>query len=123
MPRLWDFVADFFRSRACAMHYAAGRVLALLPDAARTSVQTWFRDVASAIGPVSGGFSAAHAGTIGIEHAQDEALSAMALGERLRGPGHLTAYADVFPIDYATPSLATSISARSMTTSSVDWRV
>jgi DNA-binding PucR family transcriptional regulator len=102
MPRLWEVMADFFGTRACAMQYVAGRVLALLPQAALTRWETWFGHLAASVGPVSGGLSAAYTGEAGIEHAQDEALSALLLGERLRGPGHLTAYADVFPLDYAT---------------------
>jgi hypothetical protein len=102
MPRLWDAMADFFGSRACAMQYVAGRVLALLPQVSVTPWETWFGHLAATVGPVSGGVSAAYSGEAGIEHAQDEAVSALQLGERLRGPGYLTAYGDVFPLDYAT---------------------
>ena len=101
MPRLWEVVAEFLVDRACAMQYFAGRVQALVPQAAQMRWEIWFGHMTALIGPMSGGFSAAHAGSAGIQRAQDEALSALVLGERLRGPGHLTAYGDVFPLDYA----------------------
>jgi hypothetical protein len=102
MPRLWEAVTDFLAAKACAMHYAAGRVLALVPEGAAARWETWYGHLTGAVGPISGGVSAAYSGSVGLAHAQDEALSALTLGERLRGPGHLTAYGDVFPLDYAT---------------------
>ena len=102
MPRLWEAVTDFFAARACAMHYAAGRVLALVPEGTAARWETWYGHLTGTVGPVSGGVSAAYTGKAGLVHAQDEAISALTLGERLRGPGFLTAYGDVFPLDYAT---------------------
>jgi sugar diacid utilization regulator len=102
MPRLWEAVTDFLAAKACAMHYVSGRVLALVPEMASGHWETWYRHLTGAAGPVSGGVSAAYIGCAGLSFAQDEALSALNLGERLHGPGHLTAYGDVFLLDYAT---------------------
>ena len=68
------------------------------------------------IGPISGGVSAAYTGKACLEHAQDEAISALTLGERLRGPGFLTAYGDVLPLDYATRTWWKTITCATSTT-------
>jgi len=101
MPLLWEAVTDFLATRACAMHYSSGRVLALIPEIASGRWENWHRHLTGTVGPVSGGVSAAYTSRAGLESAQDEAISALNLGERLRGPGHLTAYGDVFVLDYA----------------------
>src|SRR5207244_7248367 len=53
------------------------------------------------VGPVSGGFSSTHAGPAGLAQAVSEAVCALQVGDRVRGPGRLTAYGDIFLLDYA----------------------
>ena len=83
-------------------------MLAVVPVASVTGhvdvaarVENWHRLLASQIGPVSAGRSATHAGQAGVNQGRKEALRALTLGERLRGPGRITAYGDVFALDYA----------------------
>jgi DNA-binding PucR family transcriptional regulator len=107
MPALWDVVSDDLSAQSCAMHYKTGRILALVPvdpNAAGSEpsvgarLKGWHQAISLRLGPISGGRSATH-GAVG--HALEEAQRALTLGERLRGPGHLTVYGDVFVLDYA----------------------
>jgi DNA-binding PucR family transcriptional regulator len=108
LPMLWDAVTRTFSSDACALRFEAGRVLALMPVSSNTvdlpvatRIEQWHQLVSVQIGPISVGRSATHAGPEGIQQAQEEAVRALALGERLRGPGFVTAYGEVFALDYA----------------------
>lgn len=108
MPKLWDAVWQMSSGEACSQRFETGRVLALVPviasDGAATvagRIETWYRRVSLQIGPVSAGRSATHAGQAGVKQGIEEALRALTIGERLRGPGQLTAYGDVFALDYA----------------------
>jgi DNA-binding PucR family transcriptional regulator len=112
MPALWDVVSDDLSGESCAMHYKAGRILALVrvdlnidgpnTDGAVLAVgarlKGWHESISLRLGPVSAGRSATHAA---VGYALEEAQRALMLGERLRGPGHLTVYSDVFVLDYA----------------------
>jgi sugar diacid utilization regulator len=106
MPVLWDTVAVEFADESCALRYLSGRVVALVPvrwggAAFSSRFEVWHNDVSERLGVVSAGRSATHGGHVGVPRALQEATRALTLGERLRGPGHLTAYGDVFAIDYA----------------------
>lgn len=108
MPTLWDAVSQTSSGEACSQRFEAGRVLALVPVASSEGaahvagrIETWYRRVSLQIGPVSAGRSATHAGQAGVKQGLEEALRALTIGERLRGPGQLTAYGDVFALDYA----------------------
>jgi DNA-binding PucR family transcriptional regulator len=106
---LWDAVTHTFAPDTCALRFEGGRVLALIPVSSRSGdaavaarVEDWHQRVSLQIGRVSAGRSATHAGQDeGVRQAVEEALRALALGQRLRGPGVLTAYGDVFALDYA----------------------
>ena len=99
---LWGLVAEVLSPHACVMQYQPPYVLVLLTESQVATGAEWFRLLPERLGPVSGGYSAAYIDAAALEHAQAEALSALSLGERLRGPGHLVAYGEVFPLDYAT---------------------
>jgi DNA-binding PucR family transcriptional regulator len=108
MPTLWDAVSRTGLVEACSQALATGRVLAVVPVASAaghvdvaTRLENWHRLVSLQIGPISAGRSATHAGQAGVNQGREEALRALTLGERLHGPGHLTAYGDVFALDYA----------------------
>jgi hypothetical protein len=106
MPVLWDTVSNEFSGESCALRYLSGRVVALVPvrwmgAAVNGHFEDWHFGVSARVGVVSAGRSATHAGQVGVTRALQEATRALALGERLQGPGHLTAYGDVFAIDYA----------------------
>jgi sugar diacid utilization regulator len=106
MPVLWDTVAEAFSAESCALRYQSERVVALVPVRSAGAVvssrfEDWHSGVSSRVGLVSAGRSASHAGEAGVPRAVQEATRALTLGERLRGPGHLTAYGDVFALDYA----------------------
>jgi sugar diacid utilization regulator len=106
MPALYDAVADEVSAESCALRYLSGRVVALVPvrwagAAFSSRFDAWHKGVSVRIGLVSAGRSATHAGHVGVVRALHEATRALTLGERLRGPGHLTAYGDVFAVDYA----------------------
>jgi DNA-binding PucR family transcriptional regulator len=113
LPMLWDMVTRTFSTEACALRFEAGRVLALMPVTSSstdvpvaTRIEQWHQRVSLQLGPISVGRSATHAGPEGIQQAHEEALRALALGERLRGPGFVTAYGEVFALDYAERLIA-----------------
>jgi len=118
MPDLWQSAAGVLAADACALRYEASRVVGLVPcdhdnndnndndDSASRGhlgglVELWHRRLSADIGPVSGGRSSTHAGHPGLSQAVCEANSALEVGDRVRGPGGLTAYGDIFVLDYA----------------------
>jgi sugar diacid utilization regulator len=106
MPALYDAVAAELAAESCTLRYLSGRVVTLLPvrwagGAISSRFEAWHHGVSVRIGLVSAGCSATHAGHVGVTRALQEATRALTLGESLRGPGHLTAYGDVFALDYA----------------------
>jgi purine catabolism regulator len=108
LPVLWDAVTRTLAVDACTLRFEPGRVLALIPvlstgadEEIVARIETWHERLTLQVGGVSAGRSAAHAGRAGVHHALEEALRALTLGERLHGPGVLTAYGDVFALDYA----------------------
>jgi hypothetical protein len=110
MPALWDAVSVDASAGYCALRYQTGRIVALIPLASSVGgpgasigsvLEVWHGGMSARVGPVSGGRSAPHAGAVGVIQALEEAERALMLGERLRGPGYLTAYAEVFALDYA----------------------
>jgi DNA-binding CsgD family transcriptional regulator len=115
MPVLWDAVSVDESAGWCALRYQTGRIVALVPVGATPGganapvsllLEGWHDGVSIRVGPVSAGRSATHAGVPGVRQALREAERALALGERLRGPGYLTAYAEVFALDYASYLMA-----------------
>lgn len=108
MPNLWQRAAAVLSAHACALRYEASRVVGLVPCDQGAStlqlggmVEVWHRRLTDDIGVVSGGRSSTHAGHLGLNQAVCEAQSALEVGDRVRGPGGLTAYADIFVLDYA----------------------
>jgi hypothetical protein len=110
MPALWDAVSVDPSADYCALRYQTGRIVALIPLASTlggpdasigAALGLWHGRMSARVGPISGGRSAPHAGPVGVRLALEEAERALTLGERLRGPGSLTAYAEVFALDYA----------------------
>jgi PucR-like helix-turn-helix protein/diguanylate cyclase with GGDEF domain len=115
MPELWRSAAVVIAEGSCALRYDADHLIALVPCAASLSgtvagdaIDEWHRQITADLGPVSAGRSATHAGATGLDQAVAEALCALQLGERAHGPGRVTAYGDVFILDYATRMLADS---------------
>jgi DNA-binding PucR family transcriptional regulator len=109
MPLLWEAVSADLSAGWCALKYQATRIVALVPvppsrigldTLVNPSLEHWHDSMSVRVGPVSAGRSSTHAGVPGIRQALEEAERALTLGERLRGPGYLTAYAEVFALDY-----------------------
>jgi sugar diacid utilization regulator len=108
MPTLWEVVTADLSADSCSLHFKCGRILALLPvdsttagkesSAVGSRLEGWHRGISIQVGPISAGRSATH---MAVSHALEEAQRALNLGERLRGPGFLTVYGDVFVLDYA----------------------
>jgi hypothetical protein len=108
MPDVWHSAATVLSAHSCGLHYEATRIVGLVPceplmppDRLGTLIEGWHRRISYDIGPVSAGRSSAHTGHAGLAQARCEALRALQVGERVRGPGCLTAYSDVFVLDYA----------------------
>jgi hypothetical protein len=107
MPDLWKSAAAELSAHSCALRYEQRRIVGLVPSDPHATVQlgglieTWHERLTADIGPVSGGHSSTHAGQAGLGQAASEALCALQVGDRVRGPGHLTAYGDIFVLDYA----------------------
>jgi DNA-binding PucR family transcriptional regulator len=109
MTALWQAAAPVLADAACALRYEARLVVGLVPCLGATSplalaalVEGWHAQISAAIGPVSGGRSSGHAGQAGLTQAINEAVCALEVGDRVHGPGHLTAYGEIFVLDYAT---------------------
>ncbi len=108
-PELWRSAARTIASGSCALRYDADHLIALVPCDQFVSpaglshvVEDWHNRITADIGPVSAGRSATHAGATGLVHAVAEAFCALQMGEQAHGPGALTAYGDIFILDYAT---------------------
>jgi hypothetical protein len=108
MPDLWKSAAAVLSADSCALRYEASRIVGLVPceSVAWTAnlgglIEAWHQRITADIGPVSGGRSSSHAGREGLTQAVREALCALEVGDRLAGPGGLTAYGDIFVLDYA----------------------
>ncbi len=107
MPFLWKSAAGVLSADSCALRYEASRIVGLIPCEAVAGtnpgglIEAWHQRITADIGPVSGGRSSTHAGRAGLDQAVREALCALELGDRARGPGGLTAYGDIFVLDYA----------------------
>jgi sugar diacid utilization regulator len=108
MPDLWKSAAAVLSADSCALRYEANRIVGLVPcePVAWTVhlgglVEAWHQRITADIGPVSGGRSSTHAGRAGLDQAVREALCALEVGDRAHGPGALTAYGDIFVLDYA----------------------
>jgi len=107
MPNLWQSAAAVLSADSCALRYEASLIVGLIPSEPITSVhlggliEAWHERITADVGPVSGGHSSTHAGQAGLLQAVSEALCALQVGERVRGPGCLTAYGDIFVLDYA----------------------
>lgn len=108
MNALWEAAAPALASATCALRYEAQHVVGLVPCPPNSSmlhlanlVEGWHARISAQIGPVSGGRSSSHAGRAGLAQAINEALCALEAGDRMRGPGHLTTYGDIFVLDYA----------------------
>jgi hypothetical protein len=108
MPNLWKSAAAVLSADSCALRYEASLIIGLIPSAPTTPVhlggllEAWHQRITAEVGPVSGGHSSTHAGQAGLTQAVSEALCALQVGERMRGPGCLTAYGDIFVLDYAS---------------------
>src|SRR5712692_8888021 len=107
IPHLWKSAAAVLSADSCALRYEASLIVGLIPSAPITPVnlggliEAWHQRITADVGPVSGGHSSTHAGQAGLTQAVSEALCALQVGERMRGPGCLTAYGDIFVLDYA----------------------
>ena len=113
MPELWRSAATVIASGSCALRYDADHLIGLVPcdpfasgSALTQVIEEWHCRITADIGPVSAGRSATQAGASGLVHAVAEAFCALEVGERARGPGVVTAYGDIFLLDYATRLLA-----------------
>ena len=113
MPALWRSAATVIAAGSCALRYDADHFIGLVPCDPYTSssglrqvIDEWHRRIIADIGPVSAGCSATHPGTSGLELAVAEAFCALDIGECTHGPGVVTAYGDIFLLDYATRLLA-----------------
>lgn len=109
----WRTATAVIAERSCAVRHDADHLIALVPCAPFVTgaamdhmIDEWHRRIGANIGPVSAGRSSTHAGPDGLEQAIAEAFGALHLGERANGPGRLTAYGDIFILDYATRLLA-----------------
>lgn len=111
MPLLWQTAADIQAADSCSLRYDSQRLTSLIPCTSPGPiahvvqlVETWHAQLNSTAKDhiVSGGRSAAHAGPAGLGLAGREAQCAVEVGDRVRGPGYLTAYGDIFVLDYAT---------------------
>jgi sugar diacid utilization regulator len=107
MPNLWKSAAAVVSADSCALRYETNSVVGLIPSDPIAAVHlgglvaAWHERITADIGPVSGGHSSTHAGQAGLSQAMSEALCALQVGDRIRGPGSLTAYGDIFVLDYA----------------------
>lgn len=107
MPDLWKSAAAVLSADSCALRYQARRIVGLVPCEQNATVYLgglidgWHRRITQDIGPVSGGHSSTHAGHAGLVQAVYEAMSALQVGDLVHGPGSLTAYGDIFVLDYA----------------------
>jgi sugar diacid utilization regulator len=108
MTALWRSTTRVLSTRSCALRYQRYEVVGLIPWELGGStghmdalVKVWHRQVTAEVGPVSAGRSSVYAGRSGTAQALGEAISAMDLGDRARGPGRLTAYGEIFVLDYA----------------------
>ena len=108
MTALWSAAAPVLSTEACALRYEARHILGLVPVGADRSpldlaglVEGWHTQLTATVGLVSGGRGSSHAGEAGLAQAINEAMSALEVGDRVHGPGHLTAYGEIFVLDYA----------------------
>ena len=107
MPDLWKSAAAVLSADSCALRYQARRIVGLVPCEQNATVYLgglidgWHQRITQDIGPVSGGHSSTHAGHAGLVQAVYEAMSALQVGDLVHGPGSLTAYGDIFVLDYA----------------------
>jgi PucR C-terminal helix-turn-helix domain len=102
---LWSIAVLVLADALCALRYDVGRVVGLVPEIPNAPladrINCWHEQISARVGLVSGGRSSSHTGRAGLSQAIQEAMCALEVGDRTRGPGHLTAYADIFVLDYA----------------------
>ncbi len=105
-------LADLFTAMAqpeqAFIHSDEGRIVCLLPaehgladhHQRANRVRWWQAQIAGHFGAVSVGYTALHGGASGTRQALIEARHALADGERLRGPGHVSSYAELSVQDF-----------------------
>lgn len=111
MPLLWQTAAEIQADDACNLRYDSQRLISLVPCIPPRAtphivhlIENWHARL-NAVEPelvVSGGRSETHAGACGLSLAGREAVCAVDVGGRVRGPGSLTAYGEIFVLDYAS---------------------
>ena len=96
-------VKGLTRDRPPVLRAQGDRVLALVPlgpdhpldGAPPAPARAWHRALEGKLGPLSVGLGGPGAGAAGLGRALTEAAQALAMGERLFGPGRLTAFGDL----------------------------
>ncbi|HEX6737105.1 MAG TPA: helix-turn-helix domain-containing protein [Vicinamibacteria bacterium] len=96
-------VKGLTKDRPPVLRAQGDRVLALVPlgpdhpldGAPPAPARAWHRALEAKLGPISVGLGGPGAGAAGLGRALTEAAQALAMGERLFGPGRLTAFGDL----------------------------